>query len=342
MDMSDIDLGHGLHALRGELRLDESLKRYTSWRAGGRAQRLYLPADLEDLRMFLSRLPPCDSLYVVGLGSNLLIRDGGWSGTVLVLHGRLNNLFLKQEKGEKRLIYAEAGVTCAKIARFAAQHNVGGAEFLAGIPGTIGGALAMNAGCYGSETWEIVEQVQIFTRAGQIHSRVPADYHIGYRHVALKPEAASETRPESASDGRLAVPGEWFAGAWLRLQPGNHIDSRIKIKELLALRTASQPLNLPNAGSVFRNPPGDHAARLIESCGLKGFRIGGAMVSPKHANFIVNTGKATAADIEDVIIAVRETVKKRTGMELIQEVRIAGSQFHSSSSNTTSYPESNV
>jgi UDP-N-acetylmuramate dehydrogenase len=342
MDMSDVDSGHGSRALRGELRLDEPVKKYTSWRAGGRAERLYLPADFDDLRLFLDGLPPGDPLYVVGLGSNLLIRDGGWRGTVLVLHARLNNLFLEQEKGEKRLIYAEAGVTCAKIARFAVQHNLGGAEFLAGIPGTVGGALAMNAGCYGSETWEIVEQVQIFTRAGQVHSRLPADYQIGYRHVALKPETASETRPGSASDGRLAVPEEWFAGAWFRLQPGSHIESRVKIKELLALRAASQPLNLPNAGSVFRNPPGDHAARLIESCGLKGFRIGGAMVSPKHANFIVNTGEATAADIEAVIIAVREIVKKRMGMELIQEVRIAGSRFHSSSSNTTSYPENNV
>lgn len=342
MDMSDIDSGHGVRPLRGELRLDEPIKKYTSWRAGGRAERLYLPADLDDLRLFLRGLPPSDPLYVVGLGSNLLIRDGGWAGTVLVLHARLNNLTLEQEKGEKRLIYAEAGVTCAKIARFAAQHNLGGAEFLAGIPGTVGGALAMNAGCYGSETWEIVEQVQIFTRAGQVHSRLPVDYQIGYRHIALKPEAASETRPGSPSDDGLAVPEEWFAGAWFRLQLDSHIDSRVKIKELLALRAASQPLNLPNAGSVFRNPPGDHAARLIESCGLKGFRIGDAMVSPKHANFIVNTGKATAGDIEAVIIAVRETVKKRTGMELIQEVRIAGSQFHSPSSNTTSYPESNV
>jgi UDP-N-acetylmuramate dehydrogenase len=325
MDMSDIDPGQGLHAFRGELRLDEPAKKYTSWRTGGRAERLYLPADLDDLRLFLHELPPGESLYVIGLGSNLLIRDGGLPGTVLVLHARLNNLFLEQEKGEKRLIYAEAGVTCAKIARFAAQHNLGGAEFLAGIPGTVGGALAMNAGCYGSETWEIVEQVQVFTRAGHVHSRLPADYRIGYRHVALKPETASETRPGSTSVGRPAVPEEWFAGAWFRLRPGSHIDSRIKIRELLALRAATQPLNFPNAGSVFRNPPGDHAARLIESCGLKRFRIGGAMVSPKHANFIVNTGKATAADIEAVIIAVRETVKKQTGMELIQEVRIAGS-----------------
>jgi UDP-N-acetylmuramate dehydrogenase len=325
MDMSDIESGHGLRVLRGELRLNEPMKKYTSWRAGGRAERLYLPADLDDLCLFLRGLMPSDPLYVVGLGSNLLIRDGGWGGTVLVLHARLNNLFLEREKGEKRLIYAEAGVSCAKIARFAAQHDLGGAEFLAGIPGTIGGALAMNAGCYGSETWEIVEQVQTFTRSGRVDARLPADYQISYRHVALKPE----TEPESgfgSTAGRSSaeVAEEWFAGVWLRLQPGRHADSRKKIRELLARRAASQPLNLPNAGSVFRNPPGDHAARLIESCGLKGFRIGGAMVSPKHANFIVNAGEATAADIEAAIIAVRETVRKQTGLELIQEVRIAG------------------
>ncbi|GAB1720625.1 MAG: UDP-N-acetylmuramate dehydrogenase [Nitrosospira sp.] len=341
--MPDIESGHDLRALRGELHLDEPMKKYTSWRAGGRAERLYLPADLDDLRRFLRELPGGDSLYVMGLGSNLLIRDGGWGGTVLVLHARLNNLFVEREKGEKRLIYAEAGVTCAKIARFAARHDLGGAEFLAGIPGTVGGALAMNAGCYGSETWEIVEQVQTFTRAGQVCSRFPADYQIGYRHVALKPGAASRPRSGSAADSAgVAVPEEWFAGAWFRLQPGSHAESRRKIKELLARRAASQPLNLPNAGSVFRNPPGDHAARLIESCGLKGFRIGGAMVSPKHANFIVNTGEATAEDIEAVIIAVRETVRKQTGMELIQEVRIAGAPFHASSSNITWHQENDV
>jgi UDP-N-acetylmuramate dehydrogenase len=325
MDMSDIESSHGLHALRGELRLNEPMKKYISWRAGGRAERLYLPADLDDLCLFLRKLPPGDPLYVVGLGSNLLIRDGGWRGTILVLHARLNDLFLEQEKGEKRLVYAAAGVTCAKIARFAAQHNLGGAEFLAGIPGTVGGALAMNAGCYGSETWEIVEQVQTLTRSGLIHSRLPADYQISYRHVALKPETTSETGPAGAAGSACAaIPEEWFAGAWFKLQPGSHADFRKKIRELLARRAASQPLNLPNAGSVFRNPQGDHAARLIESCGLKGFRIGGAMVSPKHANFIVNTGEATAGDIEAVIIAVRETVRKRTGIELIQEVRITG------------------
>jgi UDP-N-acetylmuramate dehydrogenase len=343
MDMSDIESGHGLCALRGELRLDEPMKKYTSWRAGGRAERLYLPADLDDLRLFLRELPSSDPLYVVGLGSNLLIRDGGWGGTVLVLHARLDKLFLEQERGEKRLIYAESGVPCAKIARFAAQHNLGGAEFLAGIPGTVGGALAMNAGCYGSETWDIVEQVQTFTRAGQVCSRFPADYEIGYRHVALKPGTAPGTGSGSAADSAgPTVPPEWFAGGWFRLQPGGHAESRKKIKELLARRATTQPLNLPNAGSVFRNPPGDHAARLIESCGLKGFRIGGAMVSPKHANFIVNTGEATAEDIEATIIAVRETVRRRTGMELIQEVRIAGAAFPASSSNTNRQSENNV
>ena len=316
MDMSDIESGHGLR-LRGELRLNEPMKKYTSWRTGGRADRLYMPADLADLSLFLRALLPDEPLYVVGLGSNLLVRDGGWRGTVLVLHARLNNLLTKRVDGDRPLIYAEAGVACAKVARFTAMHNLMGAEFLAGIPGTVGGALAMNAGCYGSETWEIVEQVQTFARSGRLHLRSPTDYQIGYRHVALRPETV-------AINANRALCEEWFVGAWLRLPVGSNVDSRRKIKALLAQRAASQPLNLPNAGSVFRNPQGDHAARLIESCGLKGFRIGGAMVSPKHANFIVNAGEATATDIEAVITAVRATVKEQTGIELIQEVRIIG------------------
>ena len=209
-------------------------------------------------------------------------------------------------------VYAEATVASPKVARFAATHGFAGAEFLAGIPGTVGGALAMNAGCYGSETWEVVECVQTLNHAGQLRVRLPGDYAIDYRHVALQPE------PGNVSEE------EWFVGGGFRLRNGDDAVSRKKIKELLARRINSQPLNLPNAGSVFRNPPGDHAARLIESCGLKGFCIGGAMVSSKHANFIVNTGNATAADIEAVIAAVRSIVKEQTGIELVQEVRIIG------------------
>ncbi len=298
--------------LRGEMRVNESMKKHTSWRAGGEAERVYIPADLADLAQFMRTLPQGEPVHMVGLGSNLLVRDGGVRGTVVLLHARLDELHLEQQTADGGLIYAGAGVACAKVARYAAVHALAGAEFLAGIPGTVGGALAMNAGCYGSETWEIVERVQTLNHAGQLRVRLPGDYTIGYRHVALQPEAGNVSAEE------------WFVGGWFRLNNGDDAASRKKIKELLARRIDSQPLNLPNAGSVFRNPPGDHAARLIESCGLKGFGIGGAMVSSKHANFIVNTGHATAADIEAVIAAVRSTVKEQTGVELVQEVRIIG------------------
>jgi UDP-N-acetylmuramate dehydrogenase len=195
----------------------------------------------------------------------------------------------------------------AKVARFASRHGLVGAEFLAGIPGTVGGALAMNAGCYGAETWQVVDEVLVLGRDGELRRRRTVDYDIGYRHVVLK-----EARQE------------WFAAAWLKLQPGDGEGARLQMKALLEKRSASQPLHLPNAGSVFRNPEGDFAGRLIEACGLKGKCLGGAQVSEKHANFIVNAGGATAADIEGLIELVRETVKKDCGVELVSEVKIIG------------------
>jgi UDP-N-acetylmuramate dehydrogenase len=326
MDMSEINLSLDYASVRGELRHDQPMKNYTSWRAGGSAERIFLPVDLGDFAAFLRSLPWNEPVYVVGLGSNLLVRDGGVRGSVVVLHARLNDLRLEQSDAGEMLIYAGAGVACAKVARFAALQGLGGAEFLAGIPGTVGGALAMNAGCYGTETWDIVSSVQTMDRSGELHSRSPGNYEIGYRHVALKAEGSGGSQKaggtENIHDDFLV--GEWFSGAWFALPRDDSASVRHKIKELLARRIQSQPLNLPNAGSVFRNPENDKAARLIESCGLKEFRVGGAMVSPQHANFIVNTGGATASDIEAVIAAVRETVKKQTGTELKQEVRIIG------------------
>ena len=289
--------------LRGTLSHDVPMRKYTSWRAGGVAERMYQPADLGDLLVFLRGLPAGEPLYAVGLGSNLLVRDGGLRGTVLMLHGTLSALHLEMDGS----VYAEAGVPGAKLARFAAAHNLQGAEFFAGIPGTLGGMLAMNAGCYGSETWEKVLRVQTVNRRGEVHVRTAADYEIGYRHVALR--QASE---------------EWFVAAWLQFAKGEGGSARQAIKALLNKRLASQPLNMPNAGSVFRNPQGDHAARLIEQCGLKGKQIGGAQVSEKHANFIVNAGTATAADIENLINEVQATVAQKTGVKLHPEVRIIG------------------
>jgi UDP-N-acetylmuramate dehydrogenase len=289
------------HGLRGELRRDEPMARHVSWRAGGKARAFYVPADLEDLACFVGQLPAAEPVLFVGLGSNLLVRDGGFTGTAILMHAASRRPELRDGH-----IYAEAWVAAPKVARFAALHARHGAEFFAGIPGTVGGALAMNAGCYGAETWDIVEQVRTVDRAGVFHVRRKAEFEIGYRQCGLpKPE--------------------WFAAAWFALESGDGEASRAKIKQLLARRIATQPLSLPNAGSVFRNPPNDHAARLIEACGLKGCERGGARVSEKHANFIVNpAGTASAADIEWLIAHVRQTVLQMKGIALVPEVRIVG------------------
>ena len=298
--------------MRGEMRTNEPMSKHTSWRVGGCAERYYIPADLRDFAHLLHHLPVDEPVHVVGLGSNLLVRDGGLRGTVVAVHAQLNELQLLEQNDLGGLIYAGAGVACAKIARFAVKHNLAGAEFLAGIPGTAGGALAMNAGCFGSETWEIVEHVQMINHGGEVFVRRSNEYNIGYRSIKLRHAVTTATETE------------WFTGGYFRLPRGDQSKSLRKIKFLLSSRIDSQPLNQPNAGSVFRNPTGDYAARLIETCGLKGWRIGGAMVSPKHANFIVNTGNATAADIEALIMGVQDRVKQETGIELTQEVRIIG------------------
>jgi len=293
--------------LRGTLRLDEPMARHSSWRAGGRAERLYLPADLEDLAAFLRQLPDGEPLLFVGLGSNLLVRDGGLRGTVVLTHAAAKRPELLLGR-----VYAEAGVASPKVARFAALNNLAGAEFLAGIPGSIGGALAMNAGCYGSETWDIVARAVTIDRKGELRSRERDEFDISYRHCALR------------QGGRLGD-DEWFVAAYFQLAAGDGEASRAKVKEFLSRRVASQPLQLPNAGSVFRNPIADHAARLIEACGLKGLERGGARVSEKHANFIVNPkGAAKAADIEWLIETVRARVLEQTGIDLQPEVRIVG------------------
>ena len=268
--------------------------------------RAYLPADLDDLATFLAQLPENEPLLLVGLGSNLLVRDKGFHGTAIFTHGTLKTL----RREADGTLYAEAGVASPKLSRFAATHDLVEAEFLAGIPGTVGGALAMNAGCYGGETWSYVTKVLTLDRGGRRHERWPEEFDVGYRHVA----------PITPRD-------EIFVGAWFRFPSGDGEVSRGRIKALLEKRIASQPLQLPNAGSVFRNPPGDHAARLIEAAGLKGFEIDGARVSEKHSNFIVNPeGKATASGIEMLIGHIRAEVFRQFGVELIPEVRIVGEE----------------
>lgn len=297
----------GEHELRGELRRNEPMASYVSWRAGGIADQVYSPADSDDMAAYLRCLPAGMPVYCVGLGSNLLVRDGGVRGAVILLHGALRKLRLEDMREAYGVIYAEAGIPSPKLARFAANHNLVGAEFMAGIPGTVGGALAMNAGCYGSETWQIAVRALTMNRLGQLQQRERDDYAVGYRHAQLHTENE-----------------EWFVGAWFVLSVGDGALSRLTIKELLQRRIASQPLGQPNAGSVFRNPSGDYAARLIDICGLKGKQIGGAQVSPKHANFIVNLGAASATDIEELIEHVAATVATQTGVMLQCEVRIIG------------------
>lgn len=287
---------------KGVLRTGVSLADYTSWRVGGLAARFYQPHDAEDLAQFLAHLPQSEPVLWVGLGSNLLVRDGGWPGTVVCTKGGLKRI----ERRNDRTVYAECGAATAQIARFSAEQGLVGAEFLAGIPGTLGGALAMNAGAFGGETWPIVARVRVLDRSGACQWRIPAEFEIGYRSVlGLRP-------------------GQCFLAAELELESGDTAAARHRIRELLARRAATQPTNLPSCGSTFRNPPGDHAGRLIEQAGLKGYRMGGAEVSVKHANFIVNTGEATAADIEQLILHVQSEVFRRFGVRLKTEVRIVG------------------
>jgi UDP-N-acetylmuramate dehydrogenase len=286
--------------LRGELRMDEPMTRHTSWRVGGPADLWYRPADLADLAEFLAALPPETPVHWVGLGSNLLVRDAGVRGAVVGTHGVFSRL---ERLGENR-IYAEAGVPCAKIARRCAMWGLGAGEFFAGIPGTLGGALVMNAGAFGGETWSHVVAVETVDRSGRRHRRRPADYEVGYRSVNGPAE-------------------EWFTAAELEF-PSGRPTTQESIRDLLMRRKETQPIGEPSCGSVFRNPPGDHAARLIDAAGLKGHRIGGAEVSTKHANFIINTGEASAADIEALIRFVGDEVERVHGVRLQPEVRILG------------------
>ncbi|NNM61180.1 MAG: UDP-N-acetylmuramate dehydrogenase [Steroidobacteraceae bacterium] len=279
---------------------DVSMAKHTSWHVGGTADLCFVPRDVRELAAFLRQLEPQLPILWVGLGSNLLVRDGGVRGVVIMTHGALGAL----ARVNATTIQAEAGVPCARIARQCVQWGLGSAEFLAGIPGTLGGALAMNAGAWGGETWRHVLEVDTLDRRGLVRTRPAADFEVGYRSVH---------GPE----------GEWFVAARLHFEPRPDVDSGV-IRDLLERRKQSQPIGEWSCGSVFTNPPGEHAARLIETAGLKGFRIGDAAVSMKHANFIINHGAARAVDIEAVIRHVQETVAARHGILLRTEVRIVG------------------
>lgn len=288
--------------LRGQLRLQESMSLYTSWRVGGPADRFYIPADAADLAVFLAQLPATETIVWLGLGSNSLVRDSGIRGTVIATQKAFNQITQLDEHSMR----VEAGVSCATFARFCARLGMSGAEFWAGIPGTMGGALMMNAGCHGGATWDAVTKLEVVNRQGEMLQRQPAEYQVGYRKV-VSPQAS-----------------EWFIAAEFSFPLTDKATCLTKIRQLLAHRAATQPTNEPNAGSVFRNPANDYAARLIEACGLKGLQLGGAAISTKHANFIINTGTATAADIENLISLVQEKVRLQQGIELIREVHIFG------------------
>lgn len=279
---------------------DEPLARHTSWRVGGPADLFYSPTSLAELTAILRSLPPKTPIFWLGLGSNLLVRDGGIRGAVIATSGLPREL----DKLDERRVRASAGLACMLLAKRCIRWQLGPAAFFAGIPGTVGGALAMNAGAFGGETWTHVESVTTIDRAGTVRERPRADFEIGYRSVRGAPE-------------------EWFLAATFRFDPDTS-SSMQAIKELLARRNAAQPLGIPSCGSVFRNPEGDFAGRLIEEAGLKGLRIGGAVVSDKHANFILNSGAATAADIEALIVEVQATVERATGLRLEPEVRVVG------------------
>jgi len=295
------DVAAGLGAeFEGRLRLNEPMHRHTSWHAGGPADVFFTPRDVMDLSVFLARLPAGTAVLWVGLGSNLLVRDGGVRGVVVSTHGGLHGL----SRVNEAQVQADAGVPCARIARQCVKWGLGPAEFFAGIPGTLGGALAMNAGAFGDETWNHVVEVQVMDPRGRVRTRARAEYQTGYRQ-ARGPE------------------GESFVAARLQfdLKPDADLDV---IRDLLVKRKLTQPIGEWSCGSVFTNPAGDHAARLIESAGLKGFRIGDASVSTKHANFIINHGTARAVDLEAVILHVQQAVLARFGVRLAPEVRIVG------------------
>ena len=285
---------------RGELRFDEPMSKHTSWRLGGPAERYYVPADLLDLQNFLAAMTADMPLLWVGLGSNLLVRDGGIAGQVIAPFGGIKTL---REEAD-RSVYAECGVSCAKLARFCQQHSLGDADFFAGIPGTVGGALAMNAGAFGGETWQTVKSLTMINRKGVLIERGVDEFEVGYREVKMPVD-------------------EWFVAARFHFVDRELIDSS-NIRQLLQQRNKSQPIGQPSCGSVFRNPPGGYAAELIEKAGLKGYSIGSALVSEKHANFIISDESTKASDVEALIEYVQASVAQKFKVQLQREVRIVG------------------
>jgi UDP-N-acetylmuramate dehydrogenase len=283
------------------VRRDEPMSRHTSWHIGGPADLYFSPRDRADLLAFLGTLPEKTPLFWLGLGSNLLVRDAGIRGVVIDTQSGLTRL----ERINDTTLTCEAGVPCARLARQCIKWGMAPAEFLAGIPGTLGGALFMNAGAFGGETWPRVRSVDVCDARGVERRRPASDYQFGYRHIVSPAQ------------------GEYFLAAALEFdyRPGVNEEP---MRELLLRRKETQPIGEWSCGSTFTNPPGDHAARLIEAAGLKGTRIGDIMVSPKHANFLVNVEAATAADVERLVALIQQEVEKKFGVHLTPEFRTVG------------------
>ena len=286
--------------VRGRLLADEPMSRHCSWRTGGKAERFFEPADLDDLVDFLRQIDHREPITWIGLGSNVLVRDGGIDGTVVATTRTMNGW--RWIDGAR--LYVECGVACAKVAKEAFRQQLGGGSFLGGIPGTIGGALAMNAGAFGRDIWMLVESVELLDRDGERRFVDRQQFTTAYRSVDVPAE-------------------HWFVSAVLCFDPEPAAEER-DVRALLGERNASQPTGQASCGSVFKNPPGDFAGRLIEAAGLKGSRRGGCHVSNKHANFIINDAAASAADIERLMLDVQATVAQKFGQQLEPEVRIIG------------------
>lgn len=297
--MTDFEISN----VRGQVLPDASLSKYNTWGVGGKAECLFIPADLSDLETFLTGTDKQIPVTWLGLGSNVLIRDAGIRGVVILTQSGLKELVFENDN----VVYAQAGLACAKLARSAVSRGYTGVEFMAGIPGTVGGALAMNAGAFGGQTWERVVSVEVINRGGEIKTRVADEFEVDYRSVKQNRD-------------------EWFVGVRFLLSKRTSEDKVISIKELLGKRSATQPIGKKNCGSVFKNPQQTYAAKLIEECGLKGYTLGGACVSEKHANFIINENNASAKDIEELIKYVQHTVYDHSGIRLETEVRFLGEE----------------
>ena len=289
--------------IRGQIRKNVSLKEYNTWKVGGKAEYFFEPKDLKDLKFFLANFQKTNITFL-GNGSNVLIRDGGIKGCVICLKNTLKDYKIIND-GE---ISFEAGFSCMKIAQITARNNFSGLEFLCGIPGSLGGALAMNAGCYGGNVWEKVTKVVLINEEGILIERNKKEFKIGYRNVELEK-------------------GCFFVSAIFKLDQNLLNNSQEIIKNFLEDRRKKQPTGLPSCGSVFKNPDHHHAANLIDSLGLKGFKIGGAHISTKHANFIISDKSASSKDIEKLIDYIQKKVYEEKNIFLETEVKFVGNNI---------------